>query len=116
MSGKVASLEVQGEQASAQQIKLQEIQDGALGGNLYNGNLSLIQNLKIKLEVMVGGVEISVGELFALKENAVLSLDRLTTEPLEIHLDGKPVARGKLVAVDDNFGICITEITHGQKP
>lgn len=121
MSGNVMSAEVMNaesckEQQSAQQVKLQEIEGGVLGANLYNGNLSLIQNLKVKLEIMVGGTEISVGELFSLKENSVLKLDRMTTEPLDIYLDGKPVARGKLVVVEDSFGICITEIAHGQNP
>lgn len=112
MSGNIKSAEAGHEPELTQQIKLQELKQGALGNTLYNGNLGLIQNLKVKLEVMVGGCEISVGELFALKENAVLGLDRATEEPLDIYLDGKPVARGNLVVVDDSFGICITEISH----
>jgi flagellar motor switch protein FliN/FliY len=101
---------------SAQQVKLQEITDGVAGRNLYNGNLSLIQNLKVRLEVRAGSCEMSVGELYALKENSILRLDRLTNEPLDIYLDGKPVARGNLVVVDDNFGICITDISDPGKP
>ena len=116
MSGNIKSVESGHETQSAQQIKLQEMKQGPLGNTLYNGNLGLIQNLKVKLEVMVGGCEISVGELFALKENSVLGLDRATGEPLDIYLDGKPVARGNLVVVDDSFGICITEISHAKKP
>jgi flagellar motor switch protein FliN/FliY len=116
MSGKLTSVETQGEQKPPQQTKLQELKEGAPGNTLYNGNLGLIQNLKVKLEVMVGGTEISVGELFALRENAILPLDRHTAEPLDIHLDGKLVARGNLVVVGDNFGICITEIPHGKNP
>lgn len=108
--------EVSATTPAAQQVKLQEIGNSTPGENLYNGNLGLIKNLKVKLQVMVGGAEISVGELFELKENSVLSLDRMTTEPLDIYLDGKPVARGSLVVVEDNFGICITEISHTQNP
>lgn len=103
-----------GRESGAQQVKLQEIEGAAAGATLYNGNLGLIKNLKVKLQVVAGSTEISVGELFALKENSVLSLDRLTNDPLDIYLDGKPVARGNLVVVDDNFGICITEISHGE--
>lgn len=116
MSGKIKSIETGQEPQTTQQIKLQELEQGAPGNSLYNGNLGLIRNLKVRLEVMVGGCEISVGELFALKENAILGLDRGTSEPLEIYLDGKPVARGNLVVVDDSFGICITEISHADKP
>jgi flagellar motor switch protein FliN/FliY len=116
MSGNIKGVETGHESQAAQEIKLQELKQGALGNNLYNGNLGLIQNLKVKLEVFVGGCEISVGELFALKENSILNLDRATNESLDIYLDGKPVARGNLVVVDDNFGICITEISHAKKP
>ncbi len=45
----------------------------------------------------------------------MLNLDRATSEPLDIYLDGKPVARGNLVVVDDSFGICITEISHAKQ-
>jgi flagellar motor switch protein FliN len=40
----------------------------------------------------------------------VLTLDKDTREPVEIALDGKVVARGVLVAVEDSFGVRITEI------
>jgi flagellar motor switch protein FliN/FliY len=111
MSGKASNRVSAENPQSAQLVKLQEISDSVPGRNLYDGNLGLIQNLKVRLEVRAGSCELSVGELFALKENSILRLDRLTNEPLDIYLDGKPVARGNLVVVDDNFGICITEIS-----
>ena len=52
----------------------------------------------------------SVGELFELKDRSVVKLDRLTTDPVDILLDEKVIARGKLVVAGDNFGISITEI------
>jgi flagellar motor switch protein FliN/FliY len=111
MSEKVSKRDVIDDQ-SAQEVMLQELpQAGAEGKGLFNGNLSLIKSLKVKLEVRVGNVEVSVGELYSLKEKMVLKLDRGTNESVDILLDGKLVARGSLVAVEDNFGICITEIT-----
>ncbi len=83
------------------------------GRSLFGENLDLIRNVKVRLAVSVGGCELSVKELFALKQNSVLSLDKNTRDLVEITLDGKVIARGTLVAVDDNFGVRISEIANG---
>lgn len=96
---------------TVQYASLAEIPAGdPRGPSLLGSNLQLIQGVKIKLSVRVGEAEISVGELFALKEGSVIKLDRRTHEPIDILLDGKIIARGKLVVTDDNFGVSITEI------
>jgi len=81
------------------------------GRRLLGENMDLIRNLKVRLAVSVGQCELTVKELFELRESMVLTLDKDTREPVEISLDGKVVARGTLVAVDDSFGVRITEIT-----
>jgi flagellar motor switch protein FliN/FliY len=92
-------------------LKLAEIQPAeSAGKRLLGENMELIRNLKVRLSVSVGRCELTVKELFDLRENAVLTLDKDTREPVEISLDGKVVARGMLVAVDDSFGVRITEI------
>lgn len=94
-----------------QKVRLSEL-DGSLepGKKLLNENMDLIRNVKVKLAVSVGNAELSVKELFDLRENAVLPLNRGVREPVEVVLEGKVVARGNLVAVGENFGVQITEI------
>jgi len=82
--------------------------------NLLDANLEVVQDLKVRLTVSVGGAQLSIGELFALKEGATLKLDKSTSEPIDIFLDDKLVARGELMAADDNFAVRITEI--GARP
>lgn len=95
-------------------LQLAEIQPAEVAGKrLLGENLELIRNLKVRLCVSVGRCELTVKELFDLRENAVLTLDKDTSEPVEVTLDGKVVARGILVAVDDSFGVRITEILTG---
>ena len=84
------------------------------GPTLLGANLQLIQGVKVKLTARIGKAEISVGELFSLKDGSVIKLDRLTDDPIDILLDGRIVARGKLVVSDDYFGVSITEIPHLQ--
>jgi flagellar motor switch protein FliN/FliY len=70
----------------------------------------LIEQVKVQLAVMLGEAEITVGQLFALCAGEVLTLDRAADAPIDVRLNGKLIARGTLVAVDDRFGVRITEI------
>lgn len=73
-------------------------------------NLQLIQNVPVTLKVIMGSCQLSVAELFALKQNSVIALDKLTTEPVEVYLADKVIARGQLVVAEDNFAVKITEV------
>ena len=92
-------------------IKLPELKpESGAGGLLLGEDMQLIQSVKICLSVSVGACELTVRDLFALKEDSLLQLDKRMSEPVDILLEGKLIARGNLVAVDDDFGVKITEI------
>lgn len=80
------------------------------GPKMFEGNFSIIAGVKVNVEVVVGSAELSVQELFALQKGSVVELSQLHNAPLEIRLDGKPVALGSLVVVGENFGVCISDI------
>ncbi|MCH2172734.1 FliM/FliN family flagellar motor switch protein [Myxococcota bacterium] len=84
--------------------------DSGNGEELFGRNLELIRGVKVRLSVVMGECEMSVGELFDLKDGSVVKLDRDVDAPVDVLLDGKVVGRGTLVAVDDNFGVRITEV------
>jgi flagellar motor switch protein FliN len=96
---------------SARPVRLQEVpNDRANGREFLSGNMELIKDIKVKVTISVGCAELTVSELFALKDDAVLKLDSATTDPVEVLLDGKTIARGNLVAIGEKFGVSITEI------
>jgi flagellar motor switch protein FliN/FliY len=97
-------------QAAVQKVGLEELVDSE-GNNLIDPSQSidLIRNVQINMDVVVGKAEITVGELFDLKDGSVINIDRDASEPLDLVLDGKVVAKGYLVAVGDNFGIQIVD-------
>lgn len=80
------------------------------GEALFGRNLDLVREVKVRLVAVVGECEITVGDFFELREGSVVKLDRRVETPVDVLLDGRRVARGTLVAVDDNFGVRITEI------
>lgn len=75
-----------------------------------------LHSVRARLQVCVGEVEITIGELLAAKEHQVLVLNRGVDEPVDLLLEGKVVARGQLVAVDGSFAVRITELPAPLKP
>lgn len=71
--------------------------------------LDLIKDVQVRLSVTVGHLHLSVRELYALKVGQVVKLEEELDQPLTICLNGKPVATGQLVAVDDHYGIEVVE-------
>ena len=74
-----------------------------------------LRNVKATLRVCVGDIELTVGELMSARCDDVLRLDRLIDEPVDIVLEGSVIARGELVAVDDAYGVRLTEAPVGLK-
>ena len=97
--------------ASAKTIELTELANERPGEKAAFANpMDLIKGVKVTLSALVGRAELTVSELFALKEGGVIALDRDTREPVDIYLGGKLVGRAELVVVGDNFGLRIVEI------
>jgi len=96
---------------TAHAIALGELHDGPENARLAIGDpVNPLHHIKTRLQVCVGQVELSVGELMSAKEHQVFVLDRLVDQPVDVLLEGKVVARGQLVAVDDQFAVRITDI------
>lgn len=86
------------------------------GAALVSDAVNPLHQIKAKLQVCVGDAVISVGELMALREHQVLTLNQGTAAPVDVLLEGRVVARGQLVAVDDQFAVRITELPLPLKP
>lgn len=92
------------------EIELEPLGDPHPNGKpLLDTVLPFLGSVRVLVSVRVGQAETSVAELAALKQGAVLTLDRLVEEPLDVLVDGHVVARGMLVAVGEHFGVRITE-------
>jgi len=106
------------EKSEAVKISEIEFEDLESNENLEAGfldaGIELINNVKVNLDVIVGKAEITVADMFGLKEGAIVSLEKEISSPIEIMLDGKVIACGSLVAVGDKFGIKVTQIHSSQ--
>lgn len=80
------------------------------GPPLVGLDSAVLRNVQVSLRATLGQVSMSVEELLGLNAGAVLKLDRALGEPVEIWLNDSLVARGEVVAVDDNFAIRLVEV------
>jgi flagellar motor switch protein FliN/FliY len=73
-------------------------------------NLDFILDIPLKVSVELGRAQIIIKDLLQLGQGSVLELDKLAGEPLEVLVNGKLVARGEVVVVNEKFGIRLTDI------
>ena len=75
-----------------------------------SGNLGLILDVPLEVSVELGRVRMPVRQLLSLTAGSVIELAKLAGEPLDILINGRAVARGEAVMVNDKFGVRLTEI------
>lgn len=73
-------------------------------------NLDVILDLDLPLTVRFGQTQIALGALVQIGPGTVVSLDRSPSDPVEVLVNGKVIARGDVVAVSGNYGVRITDI------
>lgn len=83
------------------------------GPSLFGGRLDLVGGLKVRIRALVGEGEVSVADLFSLKDGSILPLACDINPLVDVQLDSRTIARGELVVVDDMLGVRITELGHG---
>lgn len=84
--------------------------DGA--GDTADGapNLDLVRDIEVTLTVELGRTDMIIQEILELTPGKVIELEKLAGEPLDILVNGRLLARGEVVVVDENFGVRITSI------
>jgi flagellar motor switch protein FliN/FliY len=77
------------------------------------GNLDMIMRIPVTVKVVLGSATMPVANLTKLGRGAVIPLDRRVGDPVDVVVNGRVVARGEVVVVDEatsRFGISLTEV------
>ena len=77
-------------------------------------DLSKIKNVKVRLYAELGKTEILLKDAVEYDEGSVIPLDKLEDETVDIYVDEILIAKAKIVAIQDSYGIKIVEITNKQ--
>ena len=73
-------------------------------------DLQRLHEVPVELAVEIGRTRMTIGETLALGPGSIVSLNRLAGEPVDLLVNGRPIARGEVVVVDEEFGLRVTEI------
>ena len=96
-------------EASFGPLSRAEAAEGA-GEQERRRNLEALYNVPLTITARLGETEMSIKDLLNLDAGAVVELDRLAGEPIDLYVNGILVGSGNAVVVNDNFGIRITEL------
>lgn len=72
--------------------------------------LSALQDVELDLRIELGRTELLIEEVLRLKEGSVVPLDKLAGDPVDILVNGRLIARGEVLVLNDNFCVRVAEI------
>ncbi len=72
--------------------------------------MSLLMHLPLRLTVQLGSATMSVAEILRLGTGSIVELDHPANHPVSLLVNDRPIARGEIVAIEENFGLRITEL------
>jgi flagellar motor switch protein FliN/FliY len=76
----------------------------------WTADLRRLSAVPVDLSVEIGRARMSVGETLELREGSVVTLDRMAGEPVDLLVNGTPIARGEVVVIDEQFGLRLTQV------
>ncbi|HEX4014173.1 MAG TPA: flagellar motor switch protein FliN [Candidatus Cybelea sp.] len=88
--------------------------DGGRAGDAES--LGILMHVPLQLTVELGSCRLSVAEILKLGTGSIVELDRPANAPVELLVNDRAIARGEIVAVDESFGLRITELLAGRSP
>ena len=72
--------------------------------------LDLVLDVKVKVTVQLGSCQLPMREVLQLNIGSVIQLDKPADAPVELSVNGKLIARGEVVVIEDRYGVKITEV------
>ncbi len=73
-------------------------------------DLDVLGGVNVRVSVEAGACTMPIAQLLKLGTGSLVALDRAAGSPVDLLVNGKLIARGEIVAIDDNYGLRITEL------
>ena len=100
---------------TAQPIQFASFEDLEQVQGPQNQNLNILLDVKLQLTVELGRTELPIKKVLELTKGSIVTLNKAAGEPVELYANGKLIAYGEVVVIEDNFGLRITHITDPAK-
>jgi len=96
---------------TVQPVQFASFEDLSQAQGETNKNLEILMDIKLQLTVELGRTELPIKKVLELTRGSIIELEKVAGEPVELYANGKLVAHGEVVVIEDNFGLRITSIT-----
>ena len=73
-------------------------------------NLNLVLDVPVSLTIELGSCQLPMREVLQLSVGSVVQLEKAADAPVELSVNGKLIARGEVVVIEDRYGVKITEV------
>ena len=78
-------------------------------------NIDLLMDVNLPISIELGRTRMSISDILGLGAGSVVELNKLAGEPVDVMVNGKIVAKGEVVVIDENFGVRITQLMTPQE-
>jgi flagellar motor switch protein FliN/FliY len=98
----------------SEESKVKEVQEDAAApqeqSKVHAKDIDFLLDIPLEVTVELGNTRMLIRDLLQLGQGSVVELDKLAGEPLEVLVNGKLVARGEVVVINEKFGVRLTDI------
>jgi flagellar motor switch protein FliN len=88
---------------------------GPAAANL-DADLGRLHAVPVELAVEIGRTRMTIGDTLGLGPGSIITLNRMAGEPVDLLVNGRPIARGEVVVIDEEFGLRVTEVVGSAVP
>jgi flagellar motor switch protein FliN len=107
------AMQPQGQQMGFSSWQFPPIAPGSVGA--ASGNMDLLKDVSLQITVELGRATMPIGQVLELLNGSIVELNKQAGEAVELYVQGKLIARGEVVIIDENFGVRITSIISQQE-
>ena len=93
---------------NVQSIQFPNLMGGS--ASTEQGNIGLIMDVFMEMTVELGRTKKQIKEILGMGEGTIIELDKIAGEPIDVLVNGKFVAKGEVVVIEESFGVRVTEI------
>lgn len=98
------------EPLSVQPVQFANLQETETDYSGFTHNINLIMDVPLDVTVELGKTRKSIKEVLELSQGSIIQLDKMAGEPVDLLVNGKLIAKGEVVVIDENYGIRVTTI------
>ncbi|NNJ27657.1 flagellar motor switch protein FliN [Alienimonas chondri] len=91
-------------------LELERFAEGGPLGDAGSSGLGTLDDVELDLRIELGRAEMSLEDVVGLRDGSVVTLDKLAGDPVDILVNGRLVARGEVLVLNDNFCVRVAEI------